>query len=52
MTTPEPNAAFDLSCEGGVTLRAYRWDPSGEVRGVLVLAHGMGEYACRHGRRV
>ena len=50
MNAPEPNAEFDLSCEGGVTLRAYRWDPSGEVRGVLVLAHGMGEYACRHGR--
>jgi alpha-beta hydrolase superfamily lysophospholipase len=34
---------------GGVSITAYRWDPSGPPAGVVQLTHGMGEHALRYG---
>ncbi|HEX4248001.1 MAG TPA: alpha/beta hydrolase [Pseudonocardia sp.] len=33
---------------GGVTITAYRWDPSGTPSGVVQLTHGMGEHVLRY----
>ena len=38
----------DFPSEGGVTVAAYRWDPDGQPKGIVQLAHGMGEYALRY----
>ena len=35
---------------GGVTVYCYRWDPDGEAKAVVHLAHGMGEHARRYDR--
>jgi len=35
---------------GGVRVYLYRWAPAGEVRGLVHLAHGMGEHARRYDR--
>jgi alpha-beta hydrolase superfamily lysophospholipase len=32
----------------GVTVAAYRWDPSGEPRAIAQITHGMGEHALRY----
>ncbi|MDT7670208.1 MAG: hypothetical protein QOC67_4807 [Pseudonocardiales bacterium] len=34
---------------GGVTITAYRWDPTGSPAGVVQLTHGMGEHVRRYG---
>ncbi|MBA2625928.1 MAG: alpha/beta hydrolase [Acidimicrobiia bacterium] len=41
----------ELSYEGrdGLRVAAYRWDPAGEVRGIVQLTHGMGEHVRRYG---
>ena len=46
-------ARVDFPSAGGVTVAAYRWDPTGEPRAVVQLTHGMGEHALRYaaGRR-
>ena len=33
---------------GGVSITAYRWDPTGTPSGVVQLTHGMGEHALRY----
>src|SRR5882724_3259252 len=33
---------------GGVTITAYRWDPTGTPSGVVQLTHGMGDHALRY----
>ena len=33
---------------GGLTIAAYRWDPSGEPTGIAQVTHGMGEHALRY----
>jgi alpha-beta hydrolase superfamily lysophospholipase len=33
---------------GGVTITAYRWDPTGSPAGVVQLTHGMGEHVRRY----
>lgn len=38
----------DFASEGDVTVAAYRWDPAGEPRAIVQLAHGVGEYALRY----
>jgi alpha-beta hydrolase superfamily lysophospholipase len=38
----------DYQSEGGVTIVAYRWDPEGEPRAIVQIAHGVGEYARRY----
>ncbi|MDQ6895457.1 MAG: alpha/beta hydrolase [Actinomycetota bacterium] len=44
----ETTTRVDFPSEGGVTIAAYRWDPDGEPRAIVQLAHGMGEYALRY----
>lgn len=47
MSVPTP---FDLPSAGDVTVKAYRWEPDSTTsRGVVRLAHGMGEHALRYG---
>ena len=38
----------DFPSEGAVTVAAYRWDPDGEPKAIVQLAHGMGEFALRY----
>ena len=33
---------------GGVTITAYRWDPTGSPAGVVQLTHGMGDHVLRY----
>ena len=42
--------AFTLSAADGETIRGWHWLPAGEVRGVVQIVHGMGEYAARYRR--
>ena len=37
---------------GGVTITAYRWDPTGTPSGVVQLTHGMGDHALRYAELV
>ncbi|WP_148612416.1 alpha/beta fold hydrolase [Nocardioides rubriscoriae] len=39
---------LDLPSAGGVTVKAYRWDPVGDPVAVVRLTHGMGEHALRY----
>jgi alpha-beta hydrolase superfamily lysophospholipase len=39
---------FTFPGSGGTAIAAYRWTPDGPVRGVLQVAHGMGEHARRY----
>jgi alpha-beta hydrolase superfamily lysophospholipase len=41
-------AELSYPSSGGVTVRAYRWDPNGEPAGVVQVTHGMGEHALRY----
>lgn len=41
---------FRLDGSDGVTNECYRWSPDGSPRGVVVIAHGMGEHAHRYAR--
>jgi alpha-beta hydrolase superfamily lysophospholipase len=38
----------DFPSAGDVTIAAYRWDPAGEPRAIVQVAHGVGEYAERY----
>lgn len=33
---------------GGLSLATYRWDPPGEARAIVQIAHGLGEHALRY----
>jgi alpha-beta hydrolase superfamily lysophospholipase len=46
-TTTEPEQ-FTYSSRDGATITAYRWAPEGPPRGVVQLAHGMGEHVLRY----
>jgi alpha-beta hydrolase superfamily lysophospholipase len=41
-------ARVDFPSAGGVTVAAYRWDPTGDPRAAVQLTHGMGEHALRY----
>src|SRR6185295_16467724 len=41
-------AVFQFEGRDGVPITAYRWPAKGRVRGVLQVAHGMGEHALRY----
>jgi alpha-beta hydrolase superfamily lysophospholipase len=43
-----PERPFGLSRPDGAKLSAYRWGDDGDARGVVVIAHGMGEHARRY----
>lgn len=38
-----------LTSTDGLALATYRWEPTGPVRGVVQLTHGMGEHLLRYG---
>jgi alpha-beta hydrolase superfamily lysophospholipase len=38
----------DFQSAGDVTIAAYRWDPAGDPRAIVQVAHGVGEYAERY----
>ncbi len=48
MSTTPTRVDFPSGPDGAVTVAAYRWDPEGEPRGIVQLAHGMGEHALRY----
>jgi alpha-beta hydrolase superfamily lysophospholipase len=41
-------AELSYPSSGGVTVRAYRWEPNGKPAGVVQVTHGMGEHALRY----
>lgn len=47
MGEPETSSFTD---PGGVRVHLYRWEPAGEARAAVHLAHGMGEHARRYDR--
>jgi alpha-beta hydrolase superfamily lysophospholipase len=46
--TAEDATRVDFESVGGLTVAAFRWDPSGEPRAIVQLTHGMGEHAQRY----
>ena len=48
MSTTPTRVDFASGPDGAMTVAAYRWDPEGEPRGVVQIAHGMGEHALRY----
>jgi len=44
-----PTTRFTYPASDGFPVQAYRWDPTGPVRGVVQITHGMGEHALRYG---
>ncbi|MGY2066083.1 alpha/beta fold hydrolase [Blastococcus sp. SYSU DS0619] len=45
-----PDQTFSIDSASDVRVTAYRWDPTGPVRGILQLTHGMGEHLLRYER--
>ena len=45
--TPAP-VRIDYPSRGGVTIAAVRWEPAGPPRGLVQIAHGMGEHVLRY----
>lgn len=44
-----PSSSFTYTSADGTRIAAYRWDPDGDPRAAVQLAHGMGEHAKRYG---
>jgi alpha-beta hydrolase superfamily lysophospholipase len=44
--TTEPEQ-FTYSSRDGAAITAHRWAPDGPLRGLVQLAHGMGEHVLR-----
>lgn len=42
-------ARFSYPAADGLQIQAYRWQPAAPVRGIIQIAHGMGEHAQRYG---
>ena len=49
MSTERTRADFEST--GGLTVAAYRWDPTGDPGAVVQITHGMGEHALRYAHR-
>jgi len=45
---PAPDAEFRLTSADGLCISCARWDSKGETRGVIQIAHGMGEHIGRY----
>jgi alpha-beta hydrolase superfamily lysophospholipase len=43
-----PSASFSYPSSDGTEIAAYRWDPAGQPRAIVQIAHGMGEHAQRY----
>lgn len=50
MSTVEQAQATELVSPDGTRVVVYRWDPVGAPRGVVQIAHGLGEHALRYAR--
>lgn len=48
MTATDGPTRFSYRGADGLEIAGYRWDPSGEPRGVVQLTHGMGEHVLRY----
>jgi len=44
-----PSAEFNFTSSDGLRVACFRWDSRGPVRGVIQIAHGMGEHIQRYG---
>src|SRR5215510_4493826 len=43
-----PSAEFNFTSSDGLRVACFRWDSRGPTRGVVQIAHGMGEYVGRY----
>lgn len=48
MASIESPVRFTFTGRDGTVITAYRWEPAGSPRGVVQLAHGMGEHLLRY----
>ena len=48
-TAPSPSAEFRLVSTDGLSIVCARWDSCGRARGVVQIAHGLGEHLGRYG---
>ena len=49
MTSTDAPIRFTFTGRDGSAITAYRWQPEGAPRGIVQLAHGMGEHLLRYG---
>lgn len=49
ITAPLPSAEFHLRSSDGVRIACFKWEGRGDIRGVVQIAHGMGEHIGRYG---
>ena len=49
---PEPSERFDFTSADGLRIACARWDGSRPVRGVIQIAHGLGEHYGRYGEAI
>jgi alpha-beta hydrolase superfamily lysophospholipase len=49
---PIPDARFWLTSADGLCISCARWDSKGETRGVVQIAHGMGEHIGRYAETI
>src|SRR5258705_646550 len=47
-----PNAHFSFTSSDGLRIACARWDSHGPVRGVIQIAHGMGEHIGRYAETI
>src|SRR6476660_1498346 len=47
-----PSADFSFASSDGLQVACARWDSRGPVRGVLQIAHGMGEHIGRYSETI
>ena len=43
-----PSAEFNFTSSDGLRVACFRWDSVGPARGVVQIAHGMGEHIGRY----
>src|SRR5262245_580211 len=51
ISSPMPSAEFQFRSRDGLPITCFRWDArgNGDVRGVVQIAHGLGEHIGRYG---
>src|SRR5262249_15467138 len=47
-----PSAEFSFTSSDGLRVACFRWDSRGPTRGVVQIAHGMGEHIGRYGETI
>lgn len=51
-TAFSPSAEFSFMSSDGLRVACFRWDSRGPVRGVIQIAHGIGEHMGRYGETI